>query len=242
MAVKKRASAGAARRPRASLPRLNVARESPAAKRSRARAIAGALARAYPDADCALHHRSPWELVVATILSAQCTDAMVNKVTAELFAELPTPAALAAAPAERVEALVKRTGFFRQKTKAIQATARAVAEEHGGQVPCDMETLRTLPGVGRKTANVVLGTAFGQPAIFVDTHVRRLSNRLGLTVSDDPDMIELDLQKLLPPALWTKTAHRLIHHGREICFARTPKCSVCPLARWCPRIGVTKSA
>jgi endonuclease-3 len=224
----------------ARLPRLNVAREGTAAKRKRAREIARALGRAYPDADCALHHRNAWELIVATILSAQCTDAMVNRVTADLFAELPTPEALAAAPADRVEALVKRTGFFRQKTKAIRATARAVAEEHGGQVPADMETLRTLPGVGRKTANVVLGTAFGQPAIFVDTHVRRLSNRLGLTVSDDPDVIERDLQALLPPETWTKTAHRLIHHGRQICLARTPKCSVCPLARWCPRIGVTK--
>jgi endonuclease-3 len=176
------------------------------------------------------------------MLSAQCTDAMVNQVTPELFAAFPTPAALAAAPRERVEALVKRTGFFRQKTKAIQATARAVAEEHGGEVPRDMETLRTLPGIGRKTANVVLGTAFGEPAIFVDTHVRRLANRLGLTHQDDPDKIERDLQVLLPPSTWTATAHRLIHHGRQICFARTPRCSICPLARWCPRIGVTKSA
>jgi endonuclease-3 len=227
---------------RPALPRLNVARETLAAKRTRARAIARALGDAYPDADCALHHRNAWELIVATILSAQCTDAMVNRVTAELFAELPTPAALAAASRERVEALVKRTGFFRQKTKAIQATARAVAEQHGGEVPADMETLRTLPGVGRKTANVVLGTAFGQPAIFVDTHVRRLSNRLGLTVNDDPDKIERDLQSLLPSDVWTRTAHRLIHHGRQICFARTPKCSACPLARWCPRVGVTRSA
>jgi endonuclease-3 len=227
---------------RPALPRLNVARETLAAKRTRARAIARALGDAYPDADCALHHRNAWELIVATILSAQCTDAMVNRVTAELFAELPTPAALAAASRERVEALVKRTGFFRQKTKAIQATARAVAEQHGGEVPADMETLRTLPGVGRKTANVVLGTAFGHPAIFVDTHVRRLSNRLGLTVNDDPDKIERDLQSLLPSDVWTRTAHRLIHHGRQICFARTPKCSACPLARWCPRVGVTRSA
>lgn len=196
----------------------------------------------FPDARCMLDHSSPFELLIATILAAQCTDAMVNQVTPELFAAFPTPAALAAAPRERVEALVKRTGFFRQKTKAIQATARAVAEEHGGEVPRDMETLRTLPGIGRKTANVVLGTAFGEPAIFVDTHVRRLANRLGLTHQDDPDKIERDLQVLLPPSTWTATAHRLIHHGRQICFARTPRCSICPLARWCPRIGVTKSA
>jgi endonuclease-3 len=223
-------------------PRLNVAREGPAARRARTAAIARALAKAYPDAWCALDYRTPWELVVATILSAQCTDAMVNRVTPELFRALPDPAALAAAPAGRVEALIKPTGFFRQKTKAIQATARAVAEQHGGQVPDTMEALTALPGIGRKTANVVLGTAFGRPAIFVDTHVRRLANRLGLTVHDDPDRIERDLQALLPPRAWTAFAHRLIHHGRQICIARRPRCSACPLADHCPRIGVTASA
>jgi endonuclease-3 len=222
--------------------RLNVARESAAARRTRARAIARALGRAYPDASCALHHRNPWELLVATILSAQCTDAMVNQVTPALFAEMPTPAALAAAPAARVEELVKRTGFFRQKTKALQATARALVEQHGGRVPETMEELNALPGIGRKTANVVLGTAFGKPAVFVDTHVRRLSNRLGLTVEDDPDRIERDIQALLPPADWTAFCHRLIHHGRQICIARRPRCSVCPLLKWCPQIGVTTSA
>jgi endonuclease-3 len=136
-------------------------------------------------------------------------------VTPSLFAAYPTPADLAAAPVTAVETLIKRTGFFRQKTKSIQGVARAVAEEHGGQVPPDMDVLTTLPGVGRKTANVILGTAFGKPAIFVDTHVRRLSNRLGLTVSDDPVVIEQDLQKLLPPRAWTAFAHRLIHHGRR---------------------------
>jgi endonuclease-3 len=222
--------------------RLNVARESAAARRARARAIARALGRAYPDAGCALHHRNPWELLVATILSAQCTDAMVNRVTPALFAELPTPAALAAAPAARVEALVKRTGFFRQKTKAIQATAAALVERHRGAVPDDMEALCALPGIGRKTANVVLGTAFGRPAMFVDTHVRRLANRLGLTVEDDPNRIERDLCALLPPREWTAFAHRLIHHGRQVCAARRPRCSACPLADLCPQIGVTESA
>jgi endonuclease-3 len=223
---------------RARARRLNVAREGLEGRRVRARAIARALARAYPDAWCALHHRTPWELVVATILSAQCTDAMVNQVTPALFAELPTPQALAAAPADRVEALVKRTGFFRQKTKALQATARALVADHGGRVPETMAELNALPGIGRKTANVVLGTAFGQPAIFVDTHVRRLSQRLGLTFEDDPDKIERDLQQVLPPREWTAFAHRLIHHGRQICVARKPRCSVCPLLRWCPQIGV----
>jgi len=222
--------------------RLNVARESKVARRARARAIARGLARAYPDAWCELNYRNPWELVVATILSAQCTDVMVNKVTPELFAEFPTPQALADAPAARVEQLIKRTGFFRQKTKSLQATARGVVEHHAGRVPETMDELRALPGIGRKTANVVLGTAFGQPAVFVDTHVRRLANRLGLTFEDDPDRIERDLQALLPPREWTAFCHRMIHHGRRICVARRPLCSKCPVARWCPRIGVTKSA
>jgi endonuclease-3 len=221
---------------------LNVAREGEAARRKRAGAIAAALARGHPDAWCALDWKTPWQLVVATILSAQCTDVMVNRVTPTLFAEFPTPEALAQAPTQRVEELIKRTGFFRQKTKSIQATARAVAEEHGGEVPDAMEALCTLPGVGRKTANVVLGTAFGKPAIFVDTHVRRLSNRLGLTFNDDPDKIERDLQALLPPRAWTAFAHRMIHHGRQVCVARKPRCSACALARWCPRVGVTTSA
>ena len=222
-------------------PALNLARETLAARRGRARSIARALAQAYPDAWCALHHENPWQLVVATILSAQCTDEMVNRVTPELFGEFPTPAALAEAPPARVETLIKRTGFFRQKTKAILATARAVMERHQGIVPDKLEALCHLPGVGRKTANVVLGTAFGQPAIFVDTHVRRLSGRLGLSLHDDPDKIERDLQQLLPSREWTAFAHRLIHHGRRICVARRPRCSACPLANWCPRLGVTIS-
>jgi endonuclease III len=237
-----RTSAGRPRPRPARARRLNVARESAAARRTRTRAIARGLGRAHPDAWCALHYRTPWELLVATILSAQCTDAMVNRVTPELFAELPTPAALAGAPAARVESLVKRTGFFRQKTKAIQATAAALVERHGGAVPDDMAALCALPGIGRKTANVVLGTAFGRPAMFVDTHVRRLANRLGLTVEDDPTKIERDLCALLPPREWTVFAHRLIHHGRQVCVARRPRCSTCPLGDLCPRIGVTAAA
>jgi endonuclease-3 len=163
---------------------------------------------------------------------------MVNRVTPALFAELPTPQALAAASAARLETLIKPTGFFRQKTKALQATARALLERHGGRVPTTMEELCALPGIGRKTANVVLGTAFGQPAVFVDTHVRRVAGRLGLTFHDDPAKIELDLQDLLPPADWTAFCHRTIHHGRQICVARRPRCSICPLLRWCPQIGV----
>jgi endonuclease-3 len=222
--------------------RLNVARESAAARATRARAIGRALARTYPDAWCELDYRDAWTLVIATILSAQCTDKMVNQVTPGLFAAYPTPEKLAAAKPEAVEELIRRTGFFRQKTKSIQAVARAVAGEHGGRVPDGMEDLTALPGIGRKTANVVLGTAFGRPAIFVDTHVKRLSNRLGLTVEDDPVKIELDLQKLLPPKDWTHFAHRLIHHGRRVCDARKPRCSACSLRRWCAQIGVTVSA
>jgi endonuclease III len=230
-----------ARRP-APARRLNVARESAIAKRTRARAIARGLARAYPDATCELDFRSPWELLVATILSAQCTDKMVNQVTPTLFAAYPTPVRLGAAAPAAVEALIKRTGFFRQKTKAIQAVARRLAEAHAGDVPDDMDTLTELPGVGRKTANVVLGTAFGRPAMFVDTHVRRLANRLGLTVEDDPEKIEPDLQALLPPREWTAFAHCLIHHGRRVCEARKPRCSACAVRRWCPQIGVVNAA
>jgi len=233
-----RPTAGRGSRPR----RLNVAREGTEGRRTRTRAIARALGRAYPDAWCALDYRNPWELLVATILSAQCTDAMVNRVTPALFAELPGPQALAGAQAGRVEELIKRTGFFRQKTRALQATARALIELHGGRVPDTLEALTALPGIGRKTANVVLGTAFGKPALFVDTHVRRLANRLGLTVDDDPDKIERALMQLLPPREWTAFAHRLIHHGRRLCVARKPRCSACPIEAWCPRIGVTVSA
>jgi len=220
----------------------NLARERLPAKRERAAKIARALARAYPDAWCALDHRNAFELLVATILSAQCTDAMVNQVTPTLFRDFPTAAALAAADPARVEEIVKRTGFFRQKTKAIQAAARALVDANGGEVPQEMERLTTLPGVGRKTANVVRGTAFHLPAIFVDTHVRRLSIRLGLTNEDDPDRIEQDLGALLPPRAWTRFAHRLIHHGRQVCVARRPRCSVCPLAPLCPRVGVELAA
>ena len=221
---------------------LNVARESRKARATRARAIARGLARAYPDARCELDYRSPWELVVATILSAQCTDKMVNRVTPALFARFPTAKALAAADPADVETLIKPTGFFRQKTRAIQAVARAIDGEFKGRVPDTMDALTVLPGIGRKTANVVLGTAFGQPAIFVDTHVKRLANRLGLTIESDPVRIEHDLGQLLPAKAWTVFAHRMIHHGRQVCFARKPRCSVCQVARWCPRIGVATSA
>ncbi|MGH7860082.1 MAG: endonuclease III [Candidatus Binatia bacterium] len=216
-------------------------REGSEARRERARKLAGRLAESYADARCALEHRNPWELLVATILSAQCTDKMVNQVTPALFEEFPDAPALAVAPQSRVEALIRRTGFFSQKARAIRACAKEVAEKYGGRVPDDFDDLVGLQGVGRKTASVVLGTAFEQPAVFVDTHVRRLSLRLGLTRDSEPDRIEFDLKALLPPAEWTMFCHRLIHHGRTICTARAPACDGCPLADLCPRLGVTES-
>jgi len=212
-------------------------RETIAERHARARRIARVLADAYPDARCALRHDDAWQLLVATILSAQCTDERVNMVTPALFARYPTPAALAEAATPELEGLIRSTGFFRQKAKSLKTVAAAIAEQ-GGQVPRDMDRLVALGGVGRKTANVVLGTAYGIPSIMVDTHVRRLSNRLGLTREDDPVKIEMDLRELLPPKEWTDFSHRLIHHGRRICLARTPRCPDCPLLALCPQIDV----
>lgn len=212
-------------------------RETRAERHARARKVARALADAYPDAWCALRHDDAWQLLVATILSAQCTDERVNMVTPALFARYPTPAAMAAASTEDLETLIRSTGFFRQKTKSLKTVAAAIAAL-GGTVPRDMDALVALGGVGRKTANVVLGTAYGVPAIMVDTHVRRLANRLGFTHEDDPVKIEMDLRELLPKAEWTHFSHRLIHHGRRICIARAPRCAECPLRSWCPQIDV----
>jgi endonuclease-3 len=212
-------------------------RETPTERRARALRVARALADAYPDAWCALRHEGAWQLLVATILSAQCTDDRVNLVTPALFARYATPADLAAAPASELEEMIRSTGFFRQKAKALKNVAAAIAAG-GGEVPRDMDALVALDGVGRKTANVVLGTAYGIPAIMVDTHVRRLANRLGFTVEEDPVKIEMDLRDILPPREWTSFSHRLIHHGRRICVARAPRCPQCPLLAWCPQIGV----
>jgi endonuclease-3 len=219
-----------------------AALETPAARKARARRIDRVLADAYPDAWCALRHENAWQLLVATILSAQCTDERVNMVTPALFERWPTPRALAAADPAALETMIHSTGFFRQKAKSLLGVATAVTEEFGGELPREMDTLVTLPGIGRKTANVLLGTAYGVPSIVVDTHVNRLANRLGLTVEDDPTKIEHDLRALLPPASWTHFTHRLIHHGRRICVARKPRCPECPLLSLCPRIGVTDVA
>ncbi|HUG93119.1 MAG TPA: endonuclease III [Planctomycetaceae bacterium] len=210
----------------------------PQAKR-RALRIARALARAYPDAVCALQHDSPYQLLVATILSAQCTDKRVNMVTPGFFRRFPKPADLAAADQSEVERLIQSTGFFRSKATNLRGMAAAVTESFGGRIPDTLDDLVALPGVGRKTANVVLGTAFGIPSgVVVDTHVRRIANRLGLTTSRNPEIIERDLRAVLPPKEWIDFSHRLIHHGRRICTARNPKCLECPLLKLCPRVGL----
>lgn len=207
--------------------------------RRRARRIAALLARAYPDATCALRHESPFQLLTATILSAQCTDERVNLVTPTLFARYPTPEALAAARPPDVERIIQSCGFYRAKTKSLLGMARGLTERFQGEVPRTMEELTSLPGVGRKTANVVLGTAFGiASGVVVDTHVQRIVRRLGLTDAKTPEAIEADLMALLPKREWVNFSHRLIHHGRRVCTARKPRCPECPLLKVCPRIGL----
>jgi endonuclease III len=210
-------------------------RKPPAGPAKRATLTLQRLKQTYPDAVCALHHSNPFELLCATILSAQCTDARVNLVTPVLFARYPDAAALAAARQSELEEIIKSTGFFRNKARSLIGMAQAIVAEHGGVVPRTMEQLRALPGVGRKTANVVLGNAFGiNEGITVDTHVTRLSRRLSLTRHDDPVKIEQDLMKLIPHEDWALVSHLLIFHGRQVCVARRPRCSECVLADFCP--------
>ena len=209
-------------------------RESLEARRSRARKILTALERAYPDARIALRFGNPLELLVATILSAQCTDERVNLVTPALFATYPSAADYAAADPARLEGEIRSTGFFRAKARSLRAMARTLVDKHGGQVPSTRDELTTLPGVGLKTANVVLGNAFGQSALAVDTHVFRVSQRLGLARSEDPDEIHDQLVALLPRDSLTQATHLLIIHGRRTCTARRPGCPVCPVRTLCP--------
>jgi endonuclease III len=212
-----------------------MAQESAATREKRIHQILPILAQLYPDARCALDHTSAFELLVATILSAQCTDVRVNMVTPVLFKKYPTPEALARAPQADVEKIIQSTGFFRNKAKSIRESAADIVEKHGGKVPQTMEELTSLRGVGRKTANVILGNAFGQNAgIVVDTHVSRLSQRLALTRETDPEKIERDLMKLVPREQWTIFAHWLIFHGRRVCSARKPNCAGCGLLAHCP--------
>ena len=205
-----------------------------AALKRRGRQIDRKLAELYPDAQCALHHEGPLQLLVATILSAQTTDERVNMVTPGLFERYPTPGDLAAAKPDDVEVLIKSTGFFRNKTRSLIAMAQAVDERFGGEVPHTMEELVTLPGVGRKTANVVLSVGFGLPGLPVDTHVGRLSRRLGFTTETDPVKAELALNRLIPPQERGAFSLRLILHGRRVCIARTARCEVCVLNDFCP--------
>ena len=228
-------------------PTIKRARKAPAAAARPAwtpelvRELLRRLRKAHPDAKCSLDYRSPLELLVATILSAQCTDERVNMVTPALFARYRTARDFAEAKTPELEKAIQSTGFFRSKAKSIQTASRDIVEQHHGEVPKTLEQLTALHGVGRKTANVVLGNAYGVPGITVDTHVGRVSRRLGLTRESDPEKVERDLMEKIPRKQWTTFSHQPIHHGRRICIARKPHCSSCPLLGLCPRIGVTIS-
>jgi len=216
-----------------------VPRETAEAKTARTRKVIAGLKKTYPDAHCELNFSNPLELLIATILSAQCTDKRVNLVTADLFRKYRTARDYAGAPTEILEQEIKSTGFFRNKTRSIKTCCQALVERHGGDVPQTMDELITLGGVGRKTANVVLGNAFNVNAgVVVDTHVARLSQRLGLTKEKAAEKIEQDLIGLVPQKEWTLFSHLLIWHGRRRCFARNPDCPHCEIRQLCPRLGV----
>ena len=209
----------------------------------RVAAILDALRKAYPDVVCALHHNNAWELTVATILSAQCTDVRVNLVTPKLFKTFPTPKAMSVASLPELEELIRTTGFFRNKAKSIQGAAQVVTERFGGRVPQTMEEILALPGVARKTGNVVLGSWYGIAAgVVVDTHVMRLSRRLELTKETTPEKVERDLMKIIPQDRWIAFSHELIHHGRQICVARKPRCVDCRLEKLCNSADKTWSS
>lgn len=233
--------------PEAKAPAKKTSRKRPGTAKpldpERVAAILSALQKAYPDAVCALTHTSAWQLTVATILSAQSTDASVNLATPELFRQFPTPLALAEANPAAIEELVHRTGFYRAKTRSIMGAARVVTERFAGNVPDTMDELLELPGVARKTANVVLGSWFGIPSgVVVDTHVLRLSRRLELTKHDNPVKVEQDLQKIIPQDHWIQFSHELIHHGRQVCLARKTRCEQCVLETLCNSADKTWSS
>ncbi len=213
-------------------------RETAEARKRRAAEIVRRLKGRYPEPECALVHDGPFQLLVATILSAQCTDVRVNKVTPALFRRFSSPQAFAKADIREIEGLIRSTGFFRSKAKSIQVASRDIVEKFGGRVPATLDELVQLRGVGRKTANVILGNAYDTPGLVVDTHVGRLSRRMGLTRETDPVKVEFALMKLLPQEEWTNFSHRLIWLGREICSARKPQCSDCLLKDICPKTGV----
>lgn len=210
-----------------------------AERKAQARRVVRQLKKDYADAECALHFDSPFQLLIATILSAQCTDVRVNIVTKDLFAQYPDAEAMAEAKVSKLEKIIQTTGFFRNKAKNIHAASQALVDEYDGEVPQNLEKLVALPGVGRKTANVVLGTAFGIPSgIVVDTHVGRLTRRLGLTDKTDAVKVEKELMEAVPKKEWIDFSHRLIHHGRAICAARKPKCDKCHFLKFCPQVDV----
>ncbi len=217
------------------------ATESPRQSRARMKRILSALRTCFPAPECALLHENPFQLLIATILSAQCTDERVNMVTPPLFAKYPTAESMAAAPVEDIAGIIRSTGFFQNKSKNIKACCIALVERHGGKVPRTMEELTALPGVGRKTANVVLGNAFGVPGFPVDTHVRRIANLLELTDSDNPEIIEKHLCAITPETEWTEASHLLILHGRATCIARRPRCAECVIRSHCPGAGKEKT-
>ncbi|HQR17589.1 MAG TPA: endonuclease III [Gemmatimonadales bacterium] len=215
-----------------------MAREAAAVRLARAGQILRRLEAAYPDAHCALDHADPYQLLVATILSAQCTDVRVNLVTPAFFMRFPDARALAVGSQAEIEDLIRSTGFFRNKAKNLLAMAAALLERHGGQVPDTMDALQALPGVGRKTANVVLGNAFGRnEGVTVDTHVGRISRLLRLSAATDPEKVERDLMALFPQSKWTLLSHLFISHGRAVCIARRPRCGACPIATQCPSVN-----
>lgn len=231
-AAKKAAKKIAAARAKKPAPRTAAARGDLAPER--VAAILRGLDEAYPNAECALHHKTPWELLVATILSAQCTDVRVNMVTPELFRRFPDPAAMAKAPIAELEDLIRTTGFFHNKAKSIKGAAQAIVERFGGEVPRTLAELITVPGAARKTANVVLGVSYGlAEGVVVDTHVFRISRRLGLARGDTPQKVEEELMRVLPREKWIDFSHQVIHHGRQVCLARNPKCNVCNLEQLC---------
>ncbi len=227
------------RRPAARMKVNRRIRESRPVLTARTAEIIAALSRLYPVAECALHHESAFQLLAATILSAQCTDERVNQATPELFRRYPTPHDLAAATQADVESIIHSLGFFRSKATNLRGMAQCLVQEHGGEVPTDLDQLIRLPGVGRKTASVVLGTWFGIPSgVVVDTHVKRLTGLLGLVASANPEIIERELMQIVPQEEWINFSHRLIHHGRGVCIARRPDCSSCQLSALCQRVGL----
>ena len=246
-----RPKVGSAPRPKTKRPLVAEPRAKPRAvprpalrtgtEPARLAALLGILERLYPDAATPLVHANALQLLIATILSAQCTDVRVNLVTPALFARFPDAAAFAAAERSELEELIRSTGFYRNKAKAIQNCCTDLVARHGSEVPHTLEELTALPGVGRKTANVVLGSAFGIPGIVVDTHVQRLAQRLGLTQEQDPVRIEFALQPKVPSAKWSAFSLWIVFHGRRVCVARRPRCSICPLLHHCPRLGVESS-